>query len=117
MSAAPTFALISARKSVDQMSRQFSLILKVSTLSRLNASLLMALAFLCVLAFSHSADKIGKTAEHAKEVEAFTGGHSRIAWVADKARELVRLYKELNPVRGLDEQQGGIPTARRFQVP
>ena len=99
------------------MSRQFSLILKISPPSRLNASLLMALAFLCVLAFSHSADKTSKTAEHAKEVEAFTGGHSRIAWVADKARELVRLYKELTPVQGLDEQQGGIPTARRFQVP
>ena len=78
---------------------------------------LWSLAFLCVLAFSHSADKTSKTAEHAKEVEAFTGGHSRIAWVADKARELVRLYTELTPVHRLDEQQGGITTARRFQVP
>jgi hypothetical protein len=99
------------------MSRQFSLILKISPPSRLNASLLMALAFLCVLAFSHSADKTSKTAEHAREVEAFTGGHSRIAWVADKACELVQLDKEFTPVRGWDEQQGGVPTARRFQVP
>ena len=57
----------------------------------------MALAFLCVLAFSHSADKTSKTAKHAKEVEAFTGGHSRIAWVADKARELVRLLRSSPP--------------------
>ena len=96
------------------MSRQFSLVLKV-TQFRLNASLLMALAFLCVLAFSHSADKTSKTGEHGKEVQAYGRPHWP-RFVADMARELFRLYREPAPVHGSDEPQEGIPMIRRFRV-
>jgi hypothetical protein len=116
MSAAPIFAIFRARKSVDQMSRQFSLVLKVTHPSRLNASLLMALAFLCVLAFWHSADKTSKTDEHGKEMAAYGRPHSP-RFVADIARELVRLHREPAPVHGSDELQEGIPMIRRFRVP
>ena len=89
------------------MSRQFSLASNFLHFSSLHIALLVALACTCVCALSFSEDNTDKTAKFEKEVETFTGAHTRVVWVVD-ADNNKDVYAHSNGLRlmGFDSRDG-----------
>ncbi len=89
------------------MSRQFPLTRNFSHFSSLWIALLVALACTCVSVLSLSGENVEKAARFEREVETFTGGHTRVVWVvdADKNKDV---YTHSNGLRlmGYDSRDG-----------